>query len=628
MVTPVFWSYIVSIYVEKISLNIKTKFDKWELLAICLAAAHYFFLVRLAPLATADYSELFTASVDQPTIVRMFFDAISGSAPAYTPYGMALIPLLWLFLLPIVTLLSIFGITLPFSIYVVILRCSQMALASSSIYLIYRVTRRYSNGFFGIMAMLLIFNSYALAYWSLILKPDIWMLFFLIMAAIAATEACCRASDGLIVSGRNYFAVSAFLWGLAIGSKAWAVFFGPCIFIAAFVLRFYSRISWKNGLSVLRFFLLPILVFGVAIAVSIPHFFIHHEQISGIFKWVDQNYNTLPYLEAFWRLFPQKVQLLTSWQFGGPFLFSGFLFGFFYFLPGIWKSRADLGSIFKKFPFILLAYLCTYLGFLFFVYRDTFNILGIDAERNVISIVVPFAVILAVALFQSWQSKRKLVRACSVVISAIIIMLVASNWLWGFNVEWQPYPRVIHHDRFKQVINRLSAEDAVSYSRFYDNTEDFRQHRLKMPETPEALAKLHSINKYLSFEIPPQIMFNTQFSIWNLASQFRKEFQSPQFTVRKWVQEHVHPNSLLLAEYYINLLKNECFTPIDDLPPGTRIIQPADIFVKVEDIEKMNPDYVFTKYRNIADEIATKHSEYKLIERLEGSVFILAREPK
>lgn len=568
--------------------------------------------------ASQDYPAMSVESSDVLAVVRAFFDLIGGRPPAYSPYGQSVAAILAFVLLPLAFLFSVLGVPLGFAGYVILLKLAHLGVAILAVLYSYRLAKLYTGSFWALFVVPFLCSSYAFAYWTVILKPDIWLLTFVLMSSFYMSRAL-RGETKNILSLPYDLWVAAILGGLAFGSKIWGVFIAPSLVATLLILAKLQNYSWRQTLRAL---LTGVVIFVVGAFIGMPHLFVQFRELTRLLRSVSEHQNTTPHLLAAGALFTQKIQTLISGQFLGPALFlilvglSAWLFF------NLVHRRAR--HILQRWPLPLLIFQWTYLFFYFFLYRDTFNIYG--GERNVISIVLPSVVSGVIASFYlvNLSRIRFLFVTMSFVLFGIFPFLAGAGIIAFF---WRPLPQIIHNDNFKQLLATSGPDVQMKMRGFYANEFKGTQWILRDLNENEII-EVENILEKSGNRIPMHWgFFNTAYSIAHLRSLFVTTELRPKFAVRKWIAENVAPHSLVLHEFYLYLQSSQCYSPVADLPEGTRLkmVSADKMFLTRDEIIIYQPDYAVTASAEVAYTIVREVPQYSIIKSFSDQVFVLAK---
>lgn len=575
---------------EKLSPKIWFRTHSWEIGFSILLLAYALAFIPLGLDASRDYTQLLTVSADQPYVTSILFYFLSGQFPDTIVYGATLPILLIVFFQPLFVLLGLLGFPLTFSRYICIFRFSQLAFTLFTFIFIYRIvknltgTRAYALGA-GLIVMLMT----AIFDWTLIIKPDTWMLGLTVVALYHFLEFSDRRKVKNLVWGAG-------MGGLAFSCKIWGFFL-----LIPMILISYENGSKKNfkqrTKTALQFLGIFLLTFGL----FSPHYFFCWPATKRILSVANTLYNSADLLKALTGLFSQRLATLVSNKLGGPLIFA------FFILTSLVSISSDLiaSKKTKKLRLgpgsIISLYIYSFLAFYFVLYRDTFNVYS--GERNVLCFVIPMVPVIVVGLSRFARNRNFVLRYAPAI--AILSILAWQNLNHKI---WAPPVRMMHTDLFKTWVKEFPRNDIPFIEGIFGVSPDGHVRILKSNLSKE------DKDRYMAL---PILAESSEPIYFHIVGKYASR-HSIRFEVRKWVARNVLKNSKILVEFYVDLGQFACYSPLNDLPEGTQIIQVSSthMFVTSEDIVENNPDYIITSYQAVEDMIKTNFPKYTLIKEL------------
>ncbi len=591
-------------------------------------------MLRAILMGNRDFSHLFTASTDQPPMVQACFEVFGGKPPASIPYGLSLCAISWWISWPLMFVGGIFSKPFDFSDFVVLFRLVQVACGLGSLFLVFCLARRYMRVGFALICVANLACGYAFLFWSVMIKPDILLLFFLFLSFWFLIEAVEMAQASALEASRRQLVFGAGAVGLAIGSKAWGIFALPSLVLAlASVGSNHTGFSVRNWMGFLG---RPLVAFVLMATISMPNFIFHYPEISQIFRWVSQRYNTLSTVEAVPLLFLQKIQLLVSWQFAvGHIVILGMLFciyKFYKFFIGFCIQYRGGGSFveslresFCRLPseLVIVTYAVTSLVFLFTLYKDTFNIIG--GERNVLPLVFVLAILGFTFLEAMLSSSRLFLKGAGAVAAVLAFLWMLGTVFGGLKFDWQPLAKVIHEDSFKQIIHNVPEADKSFWLSQFQTTSDGTQHLLKSVNA-ENQERFRQISKRLSLERGPRMVFDSSLRPDKILNSYMNSFDTGGFKIRQWIAQNATSGDIVLIEYYVDLWQGVCYFETNDIPLGLKseIVSSNDMVLTPEALAAVRPRFAITKYPLLARQLEGK-TNYKIVYSTDDNVVVLER---
>jgi hypothetical protein len=559
-----------------------------------------------------------------------FFQVLSGCYSGVNLYGITLQVLSAIVLMPFIVLASIFGFIPEFGFFVLYFRFFQLGLYLFGIWYLYRLTALLTNRWLGLAAALLCLPMQVSLQSIMMLKTDLWVMSFSVAAMfhlIRFTGLASRSqadkvenpsikdknsNSDIILAGINS--------GLALSSKIFGIFI---IIPAVFALFVTAVKQEKAGHSYLfktsfKFFSAMFLAF----VFTQLQYVVQPLTTMEMYGFYSDRYMCIPkWGSTVGHLFMSKISNFMSVQFVGPLLPVLFTLTLFLLLFYLIRRLNMTKKIELEPVWIILSYIMAFLSYYFVLYNDTFNIYG--GYRYLISCVVFMIPVVMSGINYLHKSKFKPLA------NILLFLLLASQILQflGFGLDWRPRQKLVHWDSFKQWLQTSNESDRQSLKSIYGFRPDDVGNCVTMKENPsldelKQLVGKFPVSDQLGYQITP---------FYNIIKGYANIENLPKFRVRDWVKMHARPNSVILVEFYMNLLSEKnLYTPIDDLPVGTKIIRVdyRNMQIKEDEILLYDPDYIFTAHKEITEWIPVKFPCYRVADVIGGAVFILEKTSK
>jgi hypothetical protein len=574
----------------------------------------------------ADYAQLWTTSSDQTVMYRIFFDFMGGQLTHGTVYGGVAYEFVALLLLPALVLMHVAGVSIGFAGYSIIIAVTQLVVALTAFIYLYRLSALISNRWLAVLGVALAMCMTDVFETLVQIKPDDWQM----MATVATLFHLCRHTHRSLRGVRQPdwsgdLVWAAFWFGISVSARVTAVLLGASFAAAVAICVLQSSPSLLAALTRAAAQLgLAGAVTAATFVVTSPQWIAHYRELRDLYGFAAHAFNSADLGQALTDLFWPRVANFVSGRLDGPVLPVCYLFSMVAVHFGRRAVAAHFGSVRNAGRSVINAYVVTVLLAYFTLYRDTFNIYG--GDRYFVALMLP-----VVAAVLSWAATRTTLLLRVLAASAVI---ASFGWAGAQSVgaagfEWQPLRRMVHKDVFKQWINTFNPDDKRFVSSVYSLSPDGYVYSLR------SLSRAEWARVEKTPGLAPQMTFSGKSTaIWpNLAAYYNIK-QLPNFTARDWIRRNAPPGSVVVTDFYIDLLDDpDCYTPNDDLPAGVRIVR-ADwdkALVTVPQVARDHPDFVVTRYGEIAAQIEAQLPQYRMAAALSApngptTVWILRRD--